>query len=354
MAAPVAVRRVTSSAPRPMLSALQRQAPSPVGAHAPKAKDHPMSTHEDETVKDAVRTRYAVSAVTKTSCCGPGSSCCSPAQAGAPLAASLYDPAALAALPDGADLGLGCGDPLAMESLKPGEIVVDLGSGGGVDCFLAARRVGPTGRVIGVDMTPEMVGLAWDNASRGGIANVEFVLGEIESLPVDDATADIVISNCVINLVPDKRRAFAEAFRVTKPGGRLSVSDIVTTGPLPAPARASMAAYTACIGGARGERSRLPHGRRRCRGPCRRVRRRASLRHERPRVPPGGGPLPQRDGACGQAGVSPACTGRPILTPRSRSPRAARALRRRVPSLSRARGGPGTRRGPRGRRTPSR
>jgi SAM-dependent methyltransferase len=166
------------------------------------------------------------------------------------LAASLYDPAALAALPDGADLGLGCGDPLAMESLKPGEIVVDLGSGGGVDCFLAARRVGPTGRVIGVDMTPEMVGLAWDNASRGGIANVEFVLGEIESLPVDDATADIVISNCVINLVPDKRRAFAEAFRVTKPGGRLSVSDIVTTGPLPAPARASMAAYTACLGGA--------------------------------------------------------------------------------------------------------
>jgi SAM-dependent methyltransferase len=209
-----------------------------------------MSTHEEETVKDAVRTRYAESAVTKTSCCGSGGSCCARNQTGAPVAASLYDPAALAALPADADLGLGCGDPLAMESLEAGEVVVDLGSGGGIDCFLAARRVGPTGRVIGVYMTPEMVGLAWENASRGGFDNVEFVLGEIESLPVDDGTADMVISNCVINLVPNKQRAFAEAFRATKPGGRLSVSDVVTIGPLPQAVRTSAAAYVACLGGA--------------------------------------------------------------------------------------------------------
>lgn len=208
-----------------------------------------MTNHDAATIKDAVRTRYAGHAVTKTSCCG-GSSCCGGPTPTSAVLPGAYDDAELGSLPPDADLGLGCGNPLAMESLAEGETVLDLGSGGGIDCFIAARRVGPTGRVIGVDMTPEMVALARENAERGGYGNVEFRLGEIESLPVADATADIIISNCVINLVPDKRRAFAEAFRVAKPGGRISVSDIVTTEPLPELARASVAAYVACLGGA--------------------------------------------------------------------------------------------------------
>jgi SAM-dependent methyltransferase len=210
-----------------------------------------MGTHNDTTIKEAVRDRYAGHAVTKTSCCGGGSCCGDSAATGATaVVPGSYDPAELDALPGDADLGLGCGNPLALESLAEGETVVDLGSGGGIDCFLAARRVGPTGRVIGVDMTPEMIALARSNAKRGGITNVEFRLGEIEALPVADGTADIVISNCVINLVPDKHRAFAETFRITRPGGRISVSDIVTTQPLPELARESVAAYVACLGGA--------------------------------------------------------------------------------------------------------
>lgn len=208
-----------------------------------------MDTHDNDTVKEAVRDRYAGHAVNKTSCCGPGSSCCGSSAATA-VPAGAYDAADLAALPRDADLGLGCGNPLALESLAEGETVVDLGSGGGIDCFLAAAKVGPTGRVIGIDMTPEMIALARRNAAAGGYANVEFRLSEVESMSLPDDTADIVISNCVINLVPDKPRAFAEAFRVTKPGGRLSVSDIVTTEPLPALARESVAAYVACLGGA--------------------------------------------------------------------------------------------------------
>jgi SAM-dependent methyltransferase len=206
-----------------------------------------MSAHDDITIKEAVRDRYAGHAVTKTSCCGESSCCGGETTAVVP---GSYDPAELATLPGDADLGLGCGNPLALESLSEGETVVDLGSGGGIDCFIAARKVGPTGRVIGVDMTPEMIALARRNAERGGIANVEFRLGEIEALPLADGTADIVISNCVINLVPDKRRAFAETFRVLRPGGRISVSDIVTTEPLPELARESVAAYVACLGGA--------------------------------------------------------------------------------------------------------
>jgi SAM-dependent methyltransferase len=215
-----------------------------------------MTTHDDTTIKEAVRDRYAGHAVTKTSCC-PASTCCG-GQASSPsavpgataVAPGSYDANDLAALPGDADLGLGCGNPLALESLAEGETVVDLGSGGGIDCFLAARIVGPTGRVIGVDMTPEMIALARRNAESGGYANVEFRLGEIEALPLADDTADIVISNCVINLVPDKSRAFAETYRVTKRGGRISVSDIVTSEPLPALARESVAAYVACLGGA--------------------------------------------------------------------------------------------------------
>ena len=205
--------------------------------------------HEQDTIKDAVRDRYAGHAVNKTSCCCSGSSCCEPTAATA-VPDGAYDLGDLSTLPADADLGLGCGNPLAFESLAEGETVIDLGSGGGIDCFLAARKVGPTGRVIGIDMTPEMIALARRNAAQGGYTNVEFRLSEVESMSVPDDTADIVISNCVINLVPDKQAAFAEAFRVTKPGGRLSVSDIVTTEPLPELARESVAAYVACLGGA--------------------------------------------------------------------------------------------------------
>ena len=207
-----------------------------------------MSTHDPETIKEAVRDRYAGHARTKTSCC-TSSNCCGADSSSAMLVPG-YEAADLAEIPADADLGLGCGNPLALQSIREGEVVVDLGSGGGIDCFLAARRVGPTGRVIGVDMTAEMVLLAQRNARAAAIENVEFRLGEIEDLPVENGVADLVISNCVINLVPDKDKAFAEAFRVLKPGGRISVSDIVTVEPLPEAARASVGAYVACLGGA--------------------------------------------------------------------------------------------------------
>ena len=154
------------------------------------------------------------------------------------------------AVPEGANLGLGCGNPVALASIKDGETVVDLGSGAGFDCFLAASRVGQHGRVIGVDMTPEMVARARENAAKGGYSNVEFRLGEIENLPVEDSLADLVISNCVINLSTDKARVFAEAYRVLKPSGRLMVSDIVLLKPLPPPILNSIAAYVGCIAGA--------------------------------------------------------------------------------------------------------
>jgi SAM-dependent methyltransferase len=156
----------------------------------------------------------------------------------------------LGGLPEGADLGLGCGNPLAMLGLREGEIVLDLGSGAGIDCFIAAKRVGPTGHVIGVDMTPEMIAKARRNAKAGDYGNVEFRLGEIEHLPVADGMADAIISNCVINLVPDKRQVFADAFRALKPGGRLSVSDIVLLGELPVQVLGSVEAYVACLSGA--------------------------------------------------------------------------------------------------------
>ena len=174
--------------------------------------------NEQDTIKDAVRDRYAGHAVNKTSCCCSGSSCCGPTTATA-VPDGSYAPGDLSALPADADLGLGCGNPLAFESLAEGETLIDLGSGGGIDCFLAARKVGPTGRVIGIDMTPEMIALARRNAAQGGYTNVEFRLSEVESMSVPDDTADIVISTCVINLVPDKHAAFAEAFRVTRPAG---------------------------------------------------------------------------------------------------------------------------------------
>jgi SAM-dependent methyltransferase len=211
----------------------------------------------DETeITTAVRERYAGHATAGASCCEPAPSASSGGCAcGAPAAESVspalgYEPAALAEIPQGADLGLGCGNPLAMLELREGETVLDLGSGGGIDCFLAAKRVGPGGHVIGVDMTPEMLDRARRNAASGGYTNVEFRLGEVEHLPVADSTVDAIISNCVINLVPDKRQAFAEAFRTLTPGGRLSVSDIVLLGDVPVAIRDSVDAYVACLSGA--------------------------------------------------------------------------------------------------------
>jgi SAM-dependent methyltransferase len=160
-----------------------------------------------------------------------------------------YSEADLTTVPDGANLGLGCGNPVALASLKPGDVVLDLGSGAGFDAFIAARTVGATGRVIGVDMTPEMVEKARANALKADLGNVEFRLGTIEALPLEASTVDVAISNCVINLSPEKSRVFAEVFRVLKPGGRLMISDLVTLGELPTSVRESAAAYVACVAG---------------------------------------------------------------------------------------------------------
>ncbi len=204
-----------------------------------------------ENLRKSVRERYGKIARQGTSCCGPAASCCAPAGTADRIGrAAGYTEADLKSVPDGANLGLGCGNPVALASLREGETVLDLGSGAGFDCFLAAKRVGGGGRVIGVDMTPEMLERARANAREGGYGNVEFRLGEIENLPVADGSVDVVISNCVINLSPDKERVFREAFRVLKPGGRLMVADMVLLRELPDAIKKSMEAYTACIAGA--------------------------------------------------------------------------------------------------------
>jgi SAM-dependent methyltransferase len=206
---------------------------------------------KEEQIKKVVREGYAHIAKQGSSCCGPAESCCGSTDLAQDISKQMgYTEEELGAVPEGANLGLGCGNPVAIASLREGETVLDLGSGGGFDCFLAAEKVGENGKVIGVDMTPEMLERARENARKGNYTNVEFRLGEIDNLPVADNAADVLISNCVINLVPDKRRVFKEAFRVLKPGGRLMISDIVLLRELPAFIKNSIEAYIGCISGA--------------------------------------------------------------------------------------------------------
>ena len=235
-------------------------------------------TVTDERIKEVVVDKYGGIArrfvedpagARQASCCGPAqtaeatqTSCCDPAQTlkatqasccGAEQTAAdrFYSAEEAAALPESVTgASLGCGNPLAIAGLQPGEVVLDLGSGGGIDCFLAARQVGPEGRVIGLDMTPDMIKLARSNAKKMGVTNVDFRFGEMEEMPLPDESVDVIISNCVINLSPDKDAVFGEAFRVLRPGGRLSVSDIVVDGDLPDFIRAQLDAWAGCIAGA--------------------------------------------------------------------------------------------------------
>ena len=204
----------------------------------------------EEEIRKVVRERYAKTAQQSSSCCAPAGSCCSSTDLAQKSERTGYTKEELEAIPEGANLGLGCGNPVAIASLREGETVLDLGSGAGIDCFLASERVGERGKVIGIDMTPEMVAKARENARKGDYINVEFRLGEIENLPAADNSVDVIISNCVINLVPDKRRAFSEAFRVLKPGGRMMVSDIVLLKELPDVIKDSIEAYVHCLSGA--------------------------------------------------------------------------------------------------------
>jgi SAM-dependent methyltransferase len=209
---------------------------------------------DEGQIKEMVRARYggiAEAAGTAASCCAPAASCCGPTSTPNSKSRDMgYSDAELAAVPDGANLGLGCGNPQAIAALKEGEVVVDLGSGAGFDCFLAAQQVGPGGRVIGVDMTHEMLKKARENAGKIDARNVEFRLGELEHLPIADNTADVILSNCVINLVPDKAQVFREAYRVLKSGGRLAISDVINTTPLTAGLAADPALLCGCIAGA--------------------------------------------------------------------------------------------------------
>lgn len=205
---------------------------------------------EDKNIKKIVKEGYTKIATMNNSCCGV-TSCCSATHSAKTISKNVgYQDNELAAVPEGANLGLGCGNPVALASLKEGETVLDLGSGAGFDCFLAANKVKSRGRVIGIDMTPEMIKKAKANAEKGGYSNVEFRLGEIENLPVENNSIDIIISNCVINLSPDKESVFKEAFRVLKPGGRLMVSDLVLVRDLPKAVKESVEAYVGCLAGA--------------------------------------------------------------------------------------------------------
>ena len=230
-----------------------------------------MDKSTKEVIRQAVRERYGKIAtagsgvtgiISSGSCCGESgaaagknsaASCCS---SGSDVTSEQmstlmgYSKQDLATAPEGANMGLGCGNPVALASLQTGETVVDLGSGGGFDCFLAAKQVGDAGKVIGVDMTPDMLSKARANAEKMQAENVEFRLGEIEHLPVPDNSADIIMSNCVINLSPDKQKVYRDAFRILKPGGRLAISDIVAIAPLPEEIQQNLALVSACVGGA--------------------------------------------------------------------------------------------------------
>ena len=201
----------------------------------------------DATIKEAVREKYSQAALrVGSSCCGPTAASCSN-----PITSNLYAAHETGELPQGAVMAsLGCGNPTALAELKPGEIVLDLGSGGGIDVLLSARRVGPTGKAYGLDMTDEMLALARENQRKAGVQNVEFLKGEIEAIPLPDNSVDVVISNCVINLSGDKDRVLREAFRVLKPGGRFAVSDIVTHGTVPDELRRDILLWVGCIAGA--------------------------------------------------------------------------------------------------------
>jgi SAM-dependent methyltransferase len=225
-----------------------------------------IDTADADGIRALVRDKYGAIARDSGSCCGPAPAatgcacgCGSTTSEEAQLAHNGYTPEQVDAIPAGANLGLGCGNPLQFAAVQSGETVLDLGSGAGIDAFLAAREVGPEGRVIGVDMTPEMIDRARANAARIGVTGVEFRLGEIEHLPVADASVDVVISNCVINLSPHKPQVFREALRVLRPGGRLVVSDLVLVGDLPDEIRRSASAYVGCIAGASRREEYLAH-----------------------------------------------------------------------------------------------
>ncbi|MCG8428918.1 MAG: arsenite methyltransferase [Chromatiales bacterium] len=212
-----------------------------------------MNQLENDNIRTAVREQYGRVAASSSAGCGCAATSCCDASGSDPNAISMelgYSNADVSDVPAGANMGLGCGNPKAIAALQPGETVLDLGSGGGFDCFLAAREVGATGRVIGVDMTPEMISKARKNADKSNYTHVEFRLGEIENLPVADAVVDVIISNCVINLSPEKAKIFQESFRVLKPGGRIAISDVVATVELTDKQKGDMALFTGCMSGA--------------------------------------------------------------------------------------------------------